>query len=213
MVSFTFTSITPGQSSANIMKKPFLTLALVVASVVLLTGCLVPERFSARVDVQSDAGYTFRYSGTAVHALAAAQIKQGASLSEKDEKGLRFEAEKLSKNADVRKATYKGDGRYELEIEATRKAGQLLKMLDIFSVQTDKDGIMTIASSEINEKGKRDLAQLGITINGTLEVSIPKNAEVISHNATSTPTLGFGSYSWKVGRIDQRPMMKIRFKP
>lgn len=194
------------------MKKPSTILAAAIAPVLLLTGCLVPERFSAKVDVQSDAGYTFRYSGTALHALAAAQIKQAGSLSAKDEKGLKSEAEKLSKNADVQKATYKGEGRYELEIEATRKAGQSLQMLDIFSVRTDKDGVMTIASSEINAKGKRELEQLGITINGSLEVHVPKNAEIISHNATSTPTFGFGSYSWKVGRIDQRPMMKVRLK-
>lgn len=191
------------------MKKSYFILA---TATLLLTGCLVPERFSAIVDVQPDANYTFHYSGTVVHALAAAQIKKAGSLSEKEQNGLKSEAEKLSKNADVRKIVYKGDGRYELEIEAAKKAGQPMHMLDIFSVRTDKDGVITIASKEINEKGKRELAQLGININGTLEVRLPKNTEIISHNATSTPTFGFGSYSWKVGRVDQRAMMKFRFK-
>ena len=188
-------------------------LILTVATTLFLAGCLVPERFSATVDVQPDTSYMFHYSGTVVHALAAAQIRKTGSLSEKEQTGLKAEAEKLAKNADVRKVVYKGDGRYELVIETTKKAGQPMHMLDIFSVRTDKDGVMTIASKEINEKGKRELAQLGITIDGTLEVRIPKNAEIISHNATSTPTLGFGSYSWKVGRIDQQATMKLRLKP
>lgn len=201
-------------SSLTTMKKKLtFACATILASATLLSGCLVPERFSAKVEVEPDASYTFRYSGTAVHALAAAQLKQTGSLSEKDQNGLKTEAEKLSKMPDIRRAAYKGNGRYELEIESKKKAGESLKMLDIFSVLTDKDGMLTIASIELKEKDKRELEKLGISINGTMEVRLPKNAEVISHNATSTPTLGmFGAYSWKIGGIDQRPLMKIKFK-
>lgn len=92
-----------------------------LACTALLSGCLVPERFSAKIDVQPDASYTFQYSGTAVHALAAAQIKKTGSLSEKDQNGLKMEAEKLSKRPDIRRAEYKGDGRYELEIESKKR--------------------------------------------------------------------------------------------
>ena len=184
----------------------------IAACALVLTGCLVPEKFAARVDVQSDGGYTFRYSGTAVHALAAAEIKKAGRLTEKDQARLKAEAEKLSGQPGFRKATYKGDGRYELEIDSPKKPGQPLDMLNIFLVRTDKEGVMTIASKEIKDKEKRELEQLGITVNGTLEVNLPKNAEVVSHNATSTPTLGFGSYAWKIGRVDQRPQMTVRFK-
>ena len=195
------------------MKKTIFALSLACAA--LLSGCLVPERFTAKVEIQPDASYTYQYSGTAIHALAAAQIKKTGSLSEKDKNVLKMEADKLSKRPDVQRAIYKGDGRFELEIESKKKAGEPLHMLEIFSVSTDKDGVMTIASKEINEKGKRDLEQVGITIDGTLEVRLPKNAEIISQNATSAPTFFglFGTYSWKIGRLDQRPMMKIKLKP
>jgi len=195
------------------MKKILFAMSLACAA--LLSGCLVPERFSAKVEVQPDASYTFQYSGTAIHALAAAQIKKAGSLSEKDQNGLKMEADKLSKRPDVRRATYKGDGRYELEIESKKKSGESLRMFDIFTVSTDKDGVITIASNEIKEKAKRELEQIGIGIDGTLEVHLPKNADIISHNATSAPSFFgmFGTYSWKIGRIDQRPMLKIKLKP
>lgn len=194
------------------MKKTFLALSL--ASTALLSGCLVPERFSAKVEVQPDASYTFQYSGTVIHAPAAALIKKAGALSEKEQKGLKMEADKLSKRPDVRHAIYQGNGRYELEIESKKKAGESLHLLNIFTVGTDKDGVMTIASKEIKEKGQRKLEQIGITIDGTLEVRLPKNAEVISHNATSTPAFFgmFGTYSWKIGRIDQRPILKVKLK-
>lgn len=195
------------------MKKTLATLAVALVIITFLSGCLVPERFSAKLDVEPDGGYSFHYSGTAIHALAAAQIQQAGPLSEKDEKALRMEADKLSRNPDVRRATYKGAGRYELEIETRKKAGQSIQLLDTFSVRTDKEGVMTIAASELKDKDRRELEKLGISINGTLEVRLPKSAEVISHNATSTPTFGmFGAYGWKIGRVDQRPMMKVRFR-
>ena len=184
-----------------------------LAATLALSGCLIPERFTAKVDVQPDASYSFRYSGTVIHGLAAMQIKKQGALSEKELRGLEAETQKLSKSPDVKKAEYKGDARYVLETEGARKPGQPLRMFDFFSVSTDKSGVMTIAARELKDKDKRELEQLGIKVDGSLEVSIPKNAEVLSQNASSTPTLGFGSYSWKIGRLDQRPEMKIRFKP
>lgn len=181
---------------------------------VILNGCLIPERFTSKIDVHSDSSYTFQYSGSAVHALAAAYIKKNGPLPEKDENGFKKEAEKISKNPDFKGVIYKGNGRYQLEIEAKREAGQPLKILDIFTVSTSSDGVMNIASKEINEKAKREFNQLGITINGTLEVGLPRNVEIISHNATSVPTFFglIGTYAWKIGAVDQRPSMKLRFK-
>lgn len=196
----------------TIWKKIHFAISLTCAA--FISGCLVPEKFAAKVEVRPDASYTFQYSGTAMHALAAAQIKKAGSLTEKDQNGLKMEADKLSKRPDVRQAIYKGDGRYELKLESKKNAGESLRMFDIFTVSSDKDGVMTIASNEIKEKNRRELEQIGISINGTLEVILPKNAEIISHNATSTPSFFgmLGTYSWKIGRIDQRPILKVKLK-
>ena len=202
----------PSSKMASIQADRSLLAVITLASVAALAGCLVPEKFTAKVDVEPDASYTFRYSGTVMHALAAAQIKQVGSLSPKDDAKLRAETERMTKDKDVRKADYKGSGRYDIEVESHKVAGQPLRMFDIFSVKTDKDGVMTVASSELKDKEKRDLMSLGIAIDGTLEVRVPKNAQVVSSNATSTPTLGFGAYSWKIGQLDQRPEMKLKFK-
>jgi hypothetical protein len=193
------------------MNRLYLVTALVTGCA-LLSGCLVPEHFTAKVDIQPDAGYTFRYSGTALHAGAAMQLKDSGSLSANDEKGLLEEVKKMQRDPEVRRVSYKGKARYELEIESVKKPGQDLRMFDIFSVKTEKDGTMTISSVEIKDKDRHELDAMGLSIDGTLEVKLPKDVEVISSNASSKPTFGFGSYSWKIGRIDQRPLMKIKFK-
>lgn len=61
-------------------------LALSTAAVLtaLLTACLVPERFSAAVDVQPDGSYSYRFDGTVVNALAVMKLRKQGVLSEKD---------------------------------------------------------------------------------------------------------------------------------
>lgn len=195
------------------MKKRLLAMSLVGAT--LLSGCLIPEKFTAKIQVQHDGSYTFQYAGTAANAFAALQLKQEGTLSSKDENSLKADAEKMAKSPEIQRAVYQGKGRYELKIESKKKSGESLTMFDVFKVSTDKAGVMTIASSEIKDKDKQELAQMGIKMDGVLEVSLPKNAEVISQNAQSTPSFFgmFGAYTWKIGSVDQRPVMKIKLKP
>lgn len=190
------------------------SIAVLAATAVLLTGCLVPEKFAAKASFQADGGYSFSYVGTAVHGMAAMQIAKTGKLNPRDDAALEHEAASMKRNPDVQSVSYKGNGRYELTLDAKRKKGQALELLNIVNVRTGKDGVVTISSAQINEKGKKDLAQLGIKVDGTLEVTIPKNAEVISHNATGTPTFfgQVGTYSWKIGSVEQRPMMRFRLK-
>lgn len=189
-------------------------MAAFAASAVLLTGCLIPESFKAKADFASNGDYTFAYDGTAVHAMAAAEEKKTGSLRAKDEEGLKAEAAKMKNDPMVQSAEYLGHGRYQLKLLAKKKAGENLKMMEIFSVSHAKDGVITISSPKLAAKDVQELSKLGIKIDGTLEVVLPKNATVISHNATSEPKFFglFGTYAWKIGSLDQRPEMKIKLK-
>lgn len=185
-----------------------------IAGATLLSGCLVPEKFTARADIHADGSYAVSYTGTAVHGLAAMQIAKTGKLSANDNTALEREVAKMKRNPDVQSVSYKGNGRYELALAANRGKGQSLDLLSILTVKTDKDGVITISSPKIDEKSKKELSQLGIKVDGTLAVTIPKNAEVIEHNATATPSFFglVGTYTWKIGSVDQRPVMKIRLK-
>ena len=194
------------------MRKPF-ALLTITAAAALLTGCLIPERFSAKVEVNPDASFSYLFAGTAVDAMGMMKLRQQGMLSEKDQQGLVNEAQKMSSEPDVKKAVYNGNARFTLEIAGQRIAGESLRLLDMFSVQTDKDGVMTIAAKPLKDKERNDFSQLGINMNGKLKVRLPSNAEVISQNASATPVLGIGSYTWKIGGLSVRPEIKLRFKP
>lgn len=184
-----------------------------LAATVLLTACLMPERFSAKITVYPDASYSYRFAGTVVNPMALLKQRQQGVLSRKEQEGLAAEAQKLGQDPDVKKAIYLGNSRYTLEMDGKRSAGDTLRLLDMFTVSSDEQGLMTIAAKPLEDKERRNLAQLGIHVDGTLRIKLPPNAEVISHNASTTPTLGLGSYRWKMGSLDHRPAMQIRFKP
>ena len=188
-------------------------LAAGLALAASLAGCLIPEKFSAAVDMKSDGSYTYKYDGTAMHMLAAMAIKKQGALSAKDEAGLKQEADKAAKMPGVRKLDYLGSGRYQVSVDRELKPGQQPDLLKIVSVSKDAAGVFTIAASPLKQKDKDGLKELGIKIGGTLEVRLPANAKVISQNADGTPGLISKAYSWKIGSVDARPEIKFQLAP
>ena len=187
-------------------------LAKVAASLlaaVTVSGCLVPEKFNASIMVKSDGSYAYKYAGTAVHFMAAAAIKKQGSLTPKDEAGLAHEAEKATKIQGVKKLSYSGNGRYELDIDQDLKAGQQSQVLKLFNYAKGNDGVYTITAAVLKSKDRDELRTLNIKVSGKAEVILPSNAKVISHNATSTPGLLSKAYGWKIGSFDEQP--SIRF--
>ncbi len=196
------------------MKRTTALIATTVATIAL-TGCFIPEKFTASVKMASDGGYSYQYRGLTAFVPALLEMQKSKSgLSSKQEHDLQLQTEKLSKSPDVQKATYTGNGRYDFVIGGARKPGQSANVLDAFHVFTDKEGLINITSVGLKPADKAELQKLGLQIDGKLEVTLPKNAEVVSSNATSTPTFFglFGTYAWKIGSIEERPMMKIRLR-
>lgn len=180
-----------------------------VFALVAVTGCLVPERFSASIKVKPDGSYTYKYDGTAAHVMAVAAMQKQGSLSAKDEAGLKKEAQKAAKSPGVRKISYTGNGRYEVSIDQDLKPGQQASTLKVFSVTQGKDGVFTIAPTNMRPKDRDQLKALNIKINGKADVYLPENAKVINHNASSTPGLFSKAYAWKIGSMGEQP--SIRF--
>lgn len=181
--------------------------SIVAVTTVVLTGCLVPEKFNASVTVRPDGTYTYKYQGSAVHMLAAMEIKKSGSLSAKAEGQLKADADKTSKVPGVKKLAYQGAGRYEVSVDRDLKLGQRSEILGIVSLTKSKDGVYTLTASQLKEKERTELMGLGIKVDGTVEVTLPSNAKVLTQNASGTPGLLSKTYSWKVNGYDAKPAL------
>jgi hypothetical protein len=199
------------------MRKKIRFLACIALSF-SLAGCLIPEKFDASVTVNPDGSYRYAYDGTAVVPLAAAEIRQTGALSAGDENGLKQDAEKVntSRIEGLRKFAYLGRGQYDISIDRQLQIGQRAEPMDVVSVTRGKDGIITIAPVALQPKDREGLRELGITVHGTVAVTLPKNAQVVYQNADSAPGslawMGLGSkaYTWNIGNLDQVPVIKFR---
>ena len=190
------------------LKKSKLLIFSVFAFV--LTGCLIPEKFSASIDMKPDGSYVYKYDGTAVNFMALDQIRHTGHLSARDDAELKKEVDKGKKVAGVKNFTYSGQGRYELSYEKNLRIGQEIEMMNVISVRQDKDGVITITPQTIAKGDQQSLSQMGVHVDGTVEVKLPSNAKIIYSNATGTPGFFSSAYSWKIGSFTQPAQIKFK---
>jgi hypothetical protein len=187
----------------------FKSLLVALVFSVPLSGCLIPEKFTASIAVKPDGAYAYRYEGTAVHFLAAVSIKEKGSLAEREEIGLRQEADKAAKTPGIKKIVYVGNGRYNVAIDQELKVGQQASVLPLFGMTQDNDGVYVISSPAMKAKDVEQLKALNIKVIGEAKVTLPSNAKVIKHNADSTPGFFGNAYSWKIGSIEDQPAIRF----
>lgn len=183
---------------------------IIAAIAMALTGCLVPEKFNASVTVRPDGTYNYKYQGSAVHMLAAMEIKKGGSLNAKVEAQLKADADKAAKAPGVKKLVYEGSGRYQVSVDRDLAVGQRSAVLDILALTKSKDGIYTLSAAELRAKDRDGLMGLGIKVDGTVEVTLPSNAKVLTQNASATPGMFSKAYSWKINGYDAKPALTFR---
>ena len=183
-----------------------------LGAVVLLAGCYIPENFSADVKFSENGAYTVAFDGTVINGMALLAKKDTKKPITEDQIE-KMEIQTWSAHKDV-KFSYKGNARTHVKTTIKRDSRQPVDVLGMLKISTDKDGVTTIRSPQVSPKDKQQLAELGVKISGNFTVELPKNAEVISHNADSSPSLFglFGTYKWSVANVDKAPQMKVRFK-
>jgi len=191
------------------MKK--ILLAIFVAMIFVLTGCYIPEKFTARVDVHKDGSYTMTYDGTMVDVRA-----RKSHLSPKDHQDLEKEAIEIGKDPEVKYIKYIGHEKYRISMEVNRQVGQkgyLFSERDkIIQVIPLKDEVLQIYVVNM-KKNISDLKSLGLKVDGKLIVSVPKGMQVLGSNADRTPSLFglFGDYEWDINSFDKK--IDIRLRP
>ncbi|HDL15008.1 MAG TPA: hypothetical protein ENH28_02450 [Euryarchaeota archaeon] len=184
---------------------------------VLVSSCLFPEKFEAKININKNGTYSFVYDGILTYVLAkAAEVEQG-ELSAKDEREIKELEKKFLKDTNFKKVKYIGHGQFKVlyKREGTLNSPMyfLSSDLKIISIIPIKDGKVEIKGMKLNRQDIRQLKALKMKIDGKLKVTT--NAKVIKHNAKSTPKLFglLGSYSWQIKSIsDPAPYMLIQLR-
>ena len=97
---------------------------LALASMLALSGCLLPEKFTAVITFRGDGSYVYTYTGTAndydratdIPGSSADTPAYGAKLLDADDKRYLQPIERQAKANGAQKLEYLGNGRYHLTI-------------------------------------------------------------------------------------------------
>ena len=180
----------------------------------VLSGCFIPEKFDARIDIHKDGSYSLTYDGILTFVPAILASSEGKALTAQDETELKRICSEISKDSSIKKSEYLGNGRYKVTFLHQEKAGQAYYFVsrELFSILPQADGRIVMRSFR---PGAKDLAQLkaaGAKIDGTLRISVDSGVKVLQQNADSTPWLNglWGAYSWSIKSPGADPVMVVQ---
>jgi hypothetical protein len=176
---------------------------LLLLPVLLLSSCLIPEKFTAKLHVTKDYGYTFEYDGVLAYGPALGEIAQHGSLPTKADNELREgTANTFKKEEGFDRASYQGNGRWKVHFKKSGVLADTTKLfgdqLPIVTLRRAAGGNVSIKVMTVDAKIAQQLKKVHFVIDGKLEITT--DMTVVRHNATATPTLFglFGGYGWKI---------------
>lgn len=182
-----------------------------VACFSLLAGCFIPEKFDANIQFNEDSTFNYTYDGTIVNALGAAEKHKKGSLSEKSKAEFPKIIAQLKKDPATKSVSQVNDITYKVSLDRKGQPSNMFSLMDFIKIRKDQSGVITVFTPKFTEKNLKELKELGVNVDGTLKIALPKNAEVIESNAQSKPSLMSG-YSWKIKKVDDPVNLKFKLK-
>lgn len=180
------------------------------AATLLLSGCLVPEKFAASVEFKDDLSYSYSYEGTTAFVPALMEMAQKKGISAQSEAKMRADAQKYkADHPDIKTLDYDGNGRFKTNIEGRKPPGATTQLLDTLVIGKDKQGNQAVIA-KMQAKDVAPFKDLGMNIDGKLVVKLPSKAKILQTNGTTTKGLfGLGptSVEWVVQKAEQRPQL------
>lgn len=171
----------------------------------LLSGCLVPEKFTIVYELNSNGDYSYKYDGTMVNALSRMSSLEAA------QKGKTLSASKAGEEAKAMAEQFKADPRvtdfkeigndtYKIKMEEKgniKEKGSstfLDKDLNYWTLKYNaKDNTVTLAVPPIKNK---DLEEVKIKLDGEFKIST--NCEIVSASAKLDKSFFGNTRSFKI---------------
>lgn len=178
----------------------------------IISGCLAPEKFSASIRFDSANTYVYRYAGTAADAGALASMAEEGRLGTAAEDKLRALAREVNARKDGSgRFEYVGNARYNLDTEERLKVGEESRLAPFLDIQRGQDGTIVIgpaqSPSQVPDGGEEMFEAIGLHPEGTLQITLPAEARVVTQNADSS-TAGAGTeqvYEWNITDLKKLP--------
>lgn len=174
-----------------------------------LSGCYLPTKFVAEINIQRNGDYTLTYDGVLVSSNLVPGLMTGDPNEQEIAERIGGVHSDLGRDSAFRQIDYLGDGAFQVLYERSDNifehssfnfVRQDSKFISMAYVR--KTGQITIRGSIIPENQRPALAEVGYVMTG--ELRITTDARVIEHNATGVVEAEGGglTYIWVMRGLD-----------
>ena len=191
----------------------------VLALLVLLTGCYLPARFAAEIEISRNGFYKMDFEGFVVEAYFYRDLQDGKLTQKQVNDKIEAILGDFERDGATKDASYFGQGAFKVKWV---KSGDLLRSRMVTFVRRNEEmlsltylkdkGVIRVRGRALGKEQKDRLAQMGLNMQGELKVTT--DAEVIDHNATKVEKNGgVGVYTWTIQSIfDKTPQMVLALR-
>jgi transposase len=193
------------------------SLLLIVLLAVGVSGCYIPARFDAEINIGLDGNYKFQFEGYLAEVTLFNQLQSGKLTPEQEAEKVELLRTDFMRDSATKEFSYFKQGHFKVKWE---KQGDLLRSRmvsfvrrneNMFSLIYNKNtSMVTVRGTSISKANARRLIEMGLTIRGQLRVVT--DAKVLKHNAVRVKK-GKGRekiYVWNI-KSPSTPSPKLEF--
>ncbi len=175
----------------------------VLAALLLLSSCYIPDKFKSELRLSRYGDYSLTFKGDLMWAPILDDYRKGKVTPENEADKINNILKDLVRDIAVKKAVSKGKGRFAVEYERTGRLGQvqLISLLRrdarLLAMRSSENNAIVIHGNSMKPSDAQILAEMGLNMEG--EFRITTDANVVEHNATSVKPFGNARvYIWKI---------------
>jgi len=195
----------------NVLKRPLLRYLLPIFLTIAVSGCYLPVRFDAEIEISRQGYYEFFFDGYIAKLKLFEGLKTGEVSPEQEKEQIEQLRSDFERDSSTKSFKYFKSGHFHVN---WHKKGDLLKAKTVTFFRRNenmvsisynsKSGRVNVAGRSLSRKQRRELHDKGLGLAGKLRVIT--DTEVIAHNATHVkemPKRGpkFRMYSWDIENI------------
>ncbi|KIL98847.1 hypothetical protein CCC_02297 [Paramagnetospirillum magnetotacticum MS-1] len=175
----------------------------VLAALLLLSSCYIPDKFKSELRLSRYGDYSLTYKGDLMFAPMLDDYRKNKIKPEEEAERQENVRRDLSRDIAFRKIEAKGKGRFSVEYE---RVGRLEKVqltslirrdARMISLRSMENGAIVVKANAMKPSDAQILAELGLNMEG--EFRITTDGNVVKHNATQVKPFGTSKvYIWKI---------------
>lgn len=181
---------------------------LILLAVLAVTGCYLPNEFTADLRITPDGNYNFTYDGQLTYLPLLEKLDKGQMTQEETTESVKAVAQDLARDKGFQQITYGGNATFVVRYKRignilAEKSFTFVRLNSrLLSIERARDGAaIDIFGDKPNTEDAKRIEATGIVMRGTLRIQT--EAQVERQNATEVMQVTPAVYVWKIDGVDK----------